>query len=212
MDPLTVIVGVVTILGVVWVLLAGSRTIAQVLADVRRWWAERRDRRSGAWRQSADLKPALTSVVTEVVTLRADSLEAVEERIRRLEQSHQEAQRKLASLEQHYPESTRPPEITVRHTRMRSRADSLQEQLARLQGRAASQFARTESLVNRQREVEMIRKALLDSPDLKVLYFYGPGGVGKTRVLEEAGHLVETLHGRLGGDGHKKIYDGLLRR
>jgi tetratricopeptide (TPR) repeat protein len=216
MDPLTVIVGVVTILGVVWVLLAGSRTIAQVMADVRRWWAERRDRRSGsgAWRQSADLKPALTSVVTEVVTLRADSLEAVavEERIRRLEQSHQEAQRKLASLEQRYPESTRPPEITIRHTRMRSRANLLQEQLARLQGRAAGQFARTESLVNRQREVEMIRKAFLDSPDLKVLYFYGPGGVGKTRVLEEAGHLVETLHGRLGGDGHKRISDGLLRR
>jgi tetratricopeptide (TPR) repeat protein len=193
------------------VLFAGSRTISEAKADIQRWWPERRGRHDSTLRQPTDLESALAPVIAEVRKSRADLLEPVEKRIRRLEYSNQEMQRKLARLEQRYPESSRPPKVTVRQKKMRAHADAIQRQLAGLQGRTTGQFARTDSLVNRQREIEMILKALLDWPDPKVLYFYGPGGVGKTRLLEETGHLVKILHGRRGGNGRQRLY-GLLKR
>ena len=48
-------------------------------------------------------------------------------------------------------------------------------------------------LVNRQRELRAIRAALADAPHLRILYLCGPGGVGKTRLLEEA----ERLSGKM---------------
>ncbi len=48
-------------------------------------------------------------------------------------------------------------------------------------------------LVDRDRELEAIREAISMVPEPCVLYFVGPGGVGKTRLLEE----VANLQGRV---------------
>ncbi|MEZ0397194.1 MAG: tetratricopeptide repeat protein [Anaerolineales bacterium] len=49
-------------------------------------------------------------------------------------------------------------------------------------------------VVNRERELRAIRAALADTTRSHVLYFYGPGGMGKTRLLEETPRLIKSIH------------------
>jgi tetratricopeptide (TPR) repeat protein len=50
---------------------------------------------------------------------------------------------------------------------------------------------RTERVVGRSSQIEAIERALTDpTRRTHVLYFIGPGGIGKTRLLEEAEHLA----------------------
>src|SRR5262249_40615869 len=51
-------------------------------------------------------------------------------------------------------------------------------------------FASRTGLVNRERELRAVRAALVDAPHTRILYLCGPGGVGKTRLLEESRRLV----------------------
>lgn len=46
--------------------------------------------------------------------------------------------------------------------------------------------------VNREREFRAIKDALEDEFQLRTIYFYGPGGVGKTRLLEEVKDLRKS--------------------
>ena len=59
MVPFTIFVGVVSVLGVVWMLFIGSQTIHQVLTDARRRWAERRSRPIFVPQSPTDLKQEL---------------------------------------------------------------------------------------------------------------------------------------------------------
>ena len=50
---------------------------------------------------------------------------------------------------------------------------------------------RTDRVVGRFSEVEAIEEALSDPTDrTHILYFVGPGGIGKTRLLEETEYLA----------------------
>ncbi len=48
-------------------------------------------------------------------------------------------------------------------------------------------------LVNRERECRAIRDAILDAQHSRLLFFFGPRGVGKTRLLEETRLIVKSL-------------------
>ena len=53
---------------------------------------------------------------------------------------------------------------------------------------------RTEHVVGRMYELDAVHSALIDSsPKSWVLYFIGPGGIGKTRLLEEAERLAAEI-------------------
>lgn len=55
---------------------------------------------------------------------------------------------------------------------------------------------RTERVVGRVFELDEIRSALCDSTEIShILYFVGPGGIGKTRLLEEAALLATEIEG-----------------
>ncbi len=45
-------------------------------------------------------------------------------------------------------------------------------------------FVRKSKLINRESEIQTIKDALQDDGSLRILYFHGPGGVGKTRLIE----------------------------
>jgi hypothetical protein len=49
------------------------------------------------------------------------------------------------------------------------------------------------TLVDREREFRAIRAAISDAPHSHVIYFYGSGGAGKTRLLEETTRLIKSL-------------------
>ncbi|MEA3396460.1 MAG: ATP-binding protein, partial [Chloroflexota bacterium] len=63
---------------------------------------------------------------------------------------------------------------------------------------------RTERVVGRAVEIEAIRKALADPKKrTHILYFTGPGGIGKTRLLEDSERLTS---GTLRHDGIIDLY------
>jgi len=51
-------------------------------------------------------------------------------------------------------------------------------------------------LIDRERELRTLKAAMAATPHLQVIYLYGPGGVGKTRLLEEAGQWVRQARAR----------------
>jgi tetratricopeptide (TPR) repeat protein len=53
-------------------------------------------------------------------------------------------------------------------------------------------FAIKGNLVNRVSDLKAIRAALDTKNSTRVLYFYGPGGAGKTRLLEEARNIAQS--------------------
>lgn len=55
--------------------------------------------------------------------------------------------------------------------------------------------AREKRFVGREDEIALFRSALqVDAPPFAVLYIYGPGGVGKTTLLEELAHFAVELN------------------
>lgn len=48
------------------------------------------------------------------------------------------------------------------------------------------------SLVNRTEEINAIQTALNESQTTRILYFYGPGGIGKTRLIEEIERITQN--------------------
>lgn len=69
-------------------------------------------------------------------------------------------------------------------------------------------FVKRTTLVNRERELRAIRKAIQDAPHLRIIYFSGPSGIGKTRLLEEAGRMVQRIYSStpLGWSGVLDLY------
>ena len=59
-------------------------------------------------------------------------------------------------------------------------------------GKTTPAFALKGNLVNRVSELKAIRRALGTKNSTRVLYFYGPGGAGKTRLLEEARNIAQS--------------------
>lgn len=50
--------------------------------------------------------------------------------------------------------------------------------------------------VNYVEEMHALEQALCAAPDVRIIYLYGPGGIGKTRLLEEVRPLVRKLRTR----------------
>ncbi len=62
-------------------------------------------------------------------------------------------------------------------------------------------------VIGREVELRAIQNVLDESPHLRILYFTGEGGVGKTRLLEETKHLVdEKTHSPLRWSGILDLY------
>jgi tetratricopeptide (TPR) repeat protein len=59
-------------------------------------------------------------------------------------------------------------------------------------GKTTPAFALKGNLVNRESATRAIRTALDTKNSTRVLYFYGPGGAGKTRLLEEARNIAQS--------------------
>src|SRR5437773_1470392 len=58
-------------------------------------------------------------------------------------------------------------------------------------------FVSRSKFINRERELRAVRAALADTPRLRILYLFGPSGVGKTRLLEEAERLTREVRSRV---------------
>ncbi len=62
-------------------------------------------------------------------------------------------------------------------------------------------------VIGREVELRAIQNVLDESPHLRILYFTGEGGVGKTRLLEETKHLIdEKKHSPLRWSGILDLY------
>jgi hypothetical protein len=84
---------------------------------------------------------------------------------------------------------------------VRTQLGELKTRLSHPSFASDSQFMLTDlpriSLINRQREIDVIHRALRDGPGLKIIYFLGPGGAGKTRLLEQVSYIVgNSVEGR----------------
>lgn len=69
-------------------------------------------------------------------------------------------------------------------------------------------FVLRTKLINRERELRTIKAAIIATERLQVIYLYGPGGVGKTRLLEEAGLWSTQMRrrGKLSWSGILDLY------
>ncbi len=55
---------------------------------------------------------------------------------------------------------------------------------------------RRPDFVNRKKEMEAIDSAINEAGTTRILYFYGPGGIGKTRLIEEVEKVIQKTSSR----------------
>lgn len=67
-------------------------------------------------------------------------------------------------------------------------------------------FSKHTNLVGRTSEIEVLQKAIEEEILTRVLYLYGSGGIGKTRLLEEIQRLISLLTNK----GNEIVWTGII--